>query len=49
MCELILPGRVPLLVVQLWDLVIKKYAITFQFLSYFIEKSQNSVNNTFPW
>ncbi len=45
-CELILPGSVSLLVVKLWDLVIKKY--TFQFLSYFTEKSQNSVDNRFP-
>ncbi len=46
-CELILPGSVSLLVVKLWDLVIKKYAWTFQFLSYFTDKSQNSVDNTF--
>ncbi len=45
-CELILPGSVSLQVVKLWDLVIKKYMLE-QFLSYFTEKSQNSVDNTF--
>ncbi len=46
-CELILPGSVSLLVVKLWDLVIEKYMLELQFLSYFTEKSQNSVDNTF--
>ncbi len=47
-CELILPGSVSLLVVKLWDLVIKKYMLElFRFLSYFTEKSQNSVGNKF--
>ncbi len=46
-CELILPGSVSLLEMKLWDLVIKIYAWTFPFLSYFTEKSQNSVDNTF--
>ncbi len=43
-CDLILPGSVSLLVVKLWDLVIKKYMLeVFSFLSYFSEKSQNNV------
>ncbi len=49
-CELILPGSVSL-VVKLWDLVIKKYMLEVyiyaQFLSYFTDKSQNSVDNKF--
>ncbi len=48
-CELILPGSVSLLVVKLWDLVVKKYMLEpFFFLSYFTGKSQNNVDNTFP-
>ncbi len=47
--ELILPGSISLLAVKLWDLVITKYMLeNFQFLSYFTEKSLNSVDNTFP-
>ncbi len=45
-CELILPGSVSLLVVKLWDKVIKKYMLEL-FSFYFTEKSQNSVGNTF--
>ncbi len=48
LCEFILPGSISLLVEKLWDLIIKKYARTFQFLRYFIEKSQNSVDSTLP-
>ncbi len=47
MCELILPGSISLLVVKLWDLVIEKYMLELQFLSYFTDKSQDSVDNTF--
>ncbi len=46
-CALILPDSVSLQVSELWDLVIKKACLNFQFLSYFTEKSQNSVDNTF--
>ncbi len=45
-CELILPGSVSLLVVKLWDKVIKKYMLEL-FSFYFTEKSQSSVDNTF--
>ncbi len=44
-CEWILPGSVYLIVVKLWYVVIKKYML--EFLSYFTEKSQNSVDKTF--
>ncbi len=46
LCELIIPGSVSLLVVKLWDKVIKKYMLEL-FSFYFTEKSQNSVDKTF--
>ncbi len=48
MCELILPGSVSLSTTEAVGFSYKEiYAWTFQFVSYFTEKSQDSVDNTF--